>query len=55
MQCGIGKTFLHALYTTFHTWFLSGFGSFAQAVSEEKIFVKIDQPEGRIACGGHVC
>jgi hypothetical protein len=30
------------------------FGSFGQAVSEEKI-KKIGQSETRIACGGHVC
>jgi hypothetical protein len=34
--------------------FLSSFGSFGQAVSEEK-FLKIGQSETRIACGGHVC
>jgi hypothetical protein len=26
-----------------------------QAVSEEKIFLEINQSETRIACGGHVC
>jgi hypothetical protein len=31
------------------------FGSFGNAVSEEKIFLKINQSETRIACGGHVC
>jgi hypothetical protein len=32
------------------------FGSSDQAVSEEKIFfLEIDEPETRIACGGHVC
>jgi hypothetical protein len=30
------------------------FGSFGQAVSEEKIFKKIGQSETRIAGGGHV-
>ena len=29
-----------SLYRTFHRCFLSGFGSFGQAVSEEKIFLK---------------
>ena len=28
---------------------------FGKAVSEEKIFLDIDQSETRIACGGHVC
>jgi hypothetical protein len=28
--------------------------SFGQAVSEEKIFLEIDQSETRVACGGHV-
>jgi hypothetical protein len=31
------------------------FGSFRQVVSEEKIFLEIDQSETRIAYGGHVC
>jgi hypothetical protein len=26
-----------------------------EAVSEEKIFLEINQSETRIACGGHVC
>jgi hypothetical protein len=38
---------------TFHRCFLLSFGSFGQAVSEEKI-KKISQSETRIACGGHV-
>jgi hypothetical protein len=29
-------------------------GSFGHMVSEEKIFLEIDQSETRIACGGHV-
>ena len=33
---------------------IASFGSFAQAILE-KIFLKIDQSETRIACGGHVC
>jgi hypothetical protein len=33
---------------------LGSFGSFGQAVSEEKIS-KIGQLETRIACGSHVC
>jgi hypothetical protein len=28
---------------------------FGKAVSEEKIFLEIDQSETRIACDGHVC
>jgi hypothetical protein len=28
---------------------------FGQAISEEKIFLEIDQSETRIASGGHVC
>jgi hypothetical protein len=39
----------------FHICFLPSFGSFSQAVPEEKIFSEIDQSETRIACGGHVC
>jgi hypothetical protein len=34
--------------------FLPSFGSFGQAVSEEKIFLEINQSETRIVCGGHV-
>jgi hypothetical protein len=30
-------------------------GSFGQAVSEEKIFLEINQSETRIAYGGHAC
>jgi hypothetical protein len=29
--------------------------SFGQAVSEEKIFLEINQSETRMTCGGHVC
>ena len=38
-----------SLWRTFHRAFLPSFGSFGQAVSEEKIF-KICQSETRIAC-----
>jgi hypothetical protein len=31
------------------------FGSFVNAVSEEKFFLKINQSETKIACVGHVC
>ena len=40
---------------TFHRCFLPSFGSFGRVVSEEKIFLEINQSETRIACGGHVC
>ena len=44
-----------SLQGTFHRCFLPSFGSFGQAVSEEKILKKIDQSETRIAYDGHVC
>ena len=44
-----------SLQRTFKECFLLSFDSFAQAVSEEKIFLKIDQSETRITCDGHVC
>ena len=44
-----------SLYRTFHRCLLIGFDSFGLVVPEEKIFFKIDQPETRISCGGHVC
>jgi hypothetical protein len=31
------------------------FDSFGQAVSEENIFLEINQSETRMACGGDVC
>jgi hypothetical protein len=35
---------------------LPNFGSFGQAVSEEKLFfLEINQSETRVAFGGHVC
>jgi hypothetical protein len=40
---------------TFQGCFLPSFDSFGQAVSEEKIFLEINQSETRMACGGHVC
>jgi hypothetical protein len=40
--------------SSLHRCFLPSFGSFGQAVKEEKIFKKISQSETRIACGGHV-
>jgi hypothetical protein len=40
---------------TFHRCFLPSFDSFGHAVSEEKIFLEINQSETRMACGGHVC
>jgi hypothetical protein len=44
-----------SLWRIFQGCFLPSFGSFGQAVSEEKIFLEIDQSVTRIACGGHVC
>ena len=38
---------------TFHRCFLPSFGSFGHAF--QRRFLKIDQSETRIACGGHVC
>jgi hypothetical protein len=35
--------------------FLPSFDSFGQVVSEEKLFLEINQSETRMACGGHVC
>jgi hypothetical protein len=40
---------------TFQGCFLPSFDSFGRAVSEEMIFLEINQSETRIACGGHVC
>jgi hypothetical protein len=40
---------------TFHTCFLPNFSSFGKAVSEEKIFLEINQSENGMACGGLVC
>jgi hypothetical protein len=42
-----------SLQKTFHRCFLLSFGSFGQAVIEEKIFL-ISHSETRVACGGHV-
>jgi hypothetical protein len=42
----------------YQTWLSTAnscFGSFGYAVSEEKIFLDIEQSDTRIACGGHVC
>ena len=50
----ISFCFEETLYRTFHRCFLPNFGSFGYSVSEEKIFLEIDQPETRIAYGGHV-
>ena len=51
---GSGRN-VQSLQRTFHRCLLPCFGSFGQAVSEEKIFKKIDQSETIIACDGHVC
>ena len=44
-----------SLWRIFQGCFLPCFDSFGQAVSEEKIFLEINQSESRISCGGHVC
>jgi len=44
----------HSLKRVFHRCFLPSVGSFGQAVSDEKIFLEIDQSETGIACDGHV-
>jgi hypothetical protein len=44
-----------SLLRTFQGCFLPSFDSFGQAVSEEKIFLEINQSETRIDYGGHVC
>jgi hypothetical protein len=41
--------------STLYRCFLPNFSLFGLAVSEEKIFLEINQSETRIACGGHVC
>jgi hypothetical protein len=46
---------VQSLERTFHRCFLPSFGSFGQAVLEEKIFLEINQSETKIACSGHVC
>ena len=51
---GLGQN-EQSLLRTFHRCFLPSFSSFGIAVSEEKIFLEINQSETRIACGGHVC
>ena len=40
---------------TFQGCFLPSFDSYGQTVSEEKIFLEINQPETRMTYGGHVC
>jgi hypothetical protein len=45
----------HSLWRTFQGCFLPSFDSFGQAVSEEKIFLEINQSETRMTCVGHVC
>jgi hypothetical protein len=34
---------------------MPSFGSFGQAVSEDNIFLEINQSEKKVACDGHVC
>ena len=43
------------LQRTFQVFFLPRFDSFGQAVSEENLFLEINQSETRMACGSHVC
>jgi hypothetical protein len=38
-----------------HRLIFFSFVSFGQAVSEETIYLEINQSETRIACGGHIC
>jgi hypothetical protein len=47
--------FLKRSFLFFHRFSLPTFGSFGQAPSVEKIFLEINQPETKIAYGGHVC
>jgi hypothetical protein len=47
--------FEKTLYRTFHRCFLPNFGTFGYSVSDEKIFLEIDQSETRTACSSHVC
>jgi hypothetical protein len=42
---------LYRGYWSCHRCFLPSFGSFGKGVSEEKIFLEIDQSETRFACG----
>jgi hypothetical protein len=44
-----------SLERTFHRYFLPNFSSFGKVVSEENIFLEINQSKTRMACGGHVC
>ena len=46
---------VQSLERTFCRCFLPSFSSFGKVVSEEKIFLEINQSETRTACGGHVC
>jgi hypothetical protein len=43
------------LYRGLYSFFLPNFSSFGKAVSEENIFLEINQLKTRMACGGHVC
>jgi hypothetical protein len=47
--------FEKTLYRTFNRCFLPNFGTFGYSVSDEKIFLEIDQSETRTACSSHVC
>ena len=50
----IGMKLSIYIQRTFHRSFLQSFGLFRKAVSEEKIFLEINQSETRISCGGNV-
>jgi hypothetical protein len=51
----IYKDCAFSFHRTFQGCFLPSFDSFGKAISEETIFLEINQSETRIACGGHVC
>jgi hypothetical protein len=48
-------SFCHHLASVVLTFHILIFSSETAAVSEEKIFLEINQSETRIAYGGHVC
>jgi hypothetical protein len=50
--CGRNEQYIER---TFHRCFLPSVGLFDRAVSEENIFLEINQSETTIACGGHAC
>jgi hypothetical protein len=50
----IGR-FKKNIFSSETTWLNEPKLGFGKAVSEEKIFLEINQSETRMACGGHVC